>query len=169
MNKLKNQRGVGLLEVLIAVVVLSVGFLAAAKMQVQGMQYSQAAYFLSQATFMVRDMTDRMRANRDGVLAGHYNNFTTNAGATGPGCFNTATKCTPQDIAQHDVHAWSQYLYAPPNAVDFKPVLPSTDAITARGQIAYDAITDVYTISVFWADKTDVGIEERELSVRLTP
>ena len=49
---LEHQSGVGLLEVLIALIILSFGFLATARMQVEGMRYSQGAYNLSQAKFM---------------------------------------------------------------------------------------------------------------------
>ena len=165
----KKEFGVGLIEVLIAIVILSIGFLAAAKMQVSGMRYSQNAYFLSQGNFMLRDMTDRMRANREGVIAGHYNAFTTNAATVEPPCVAAGSKCTPAQIATADLNAWSQYLHAPPNAVDFKPVLPSYDNIEARGEIAYNAATDVYTISVRWGEPVDGVIEERILNVRLTP
>lgn len=169
MRTVKNQNGVGLIEVLIAIVVLSVGFLAAAKMQIQGMRYSQSAYFLSQANFMLRDMTDRMRANRVGVLSGHYNNIATIDGTVLPTCVNASEECNPQQIAQADLHAWSVYLYEPNNSTDFKPLLPSTDSITAEGRVDYDAATAVYTLSVSWAEQSDTGIAERELSVQLTP
>lgn len=164
-----KQSGVGLIEVLIAIVILSVGFLAAAKMQVSGMRYSQNAYFLSQGNFMLRDMTDRMRANIEGVEAGHYNNFTTNNGTSDPACISNGSKCTPAQIAAADLHAWSKYLYAPANAVDFKPLLPSFDNIPAKGEISYDAATDVYSVSVTWGEKFGNNLEERVLNVRLTP
>jgi len=169
MQSIYKQSGIGLIEVLIAVVVLSVGFLAAAKMQIQGMRYSQSAYFLSQGNFMLRDMTDRMRGNRQGVLDGHYNNVSTNGSTTQPGCINTAEQCSPQQLALADLHAWSQYLYEPKNATDFKPLLPSTDSITARGDIDFDAVSNVYNISVTWAEQSDEGIAARTLNVQLTP
>lgn len=165
----KQQFGIGLIEVLVAIVILSIGFLAAAKMQVAGMRYSQNAYFLSQGNFMLRDMTDRMRANREGVIAGHYNEFITNAGTVEPPCVAAGSKCTPAQIAAADLNAWSQYLHAPPNAVDFKPVLPSYDNMDARGEISYNAATDVYTISVRWGELIEGVIEEQILNVRLTP
>jgi len=163
-----KQSGVGLIEVLIAVVVLSIGFLAAAKMQVQGMRYSQSAYYLSQGNFMLRDITDRMRANRRGVLDGFYDDFTTVANTTEPTCVAATVRCTPEQIAQADKHAWSKNLYPPSGAVDFKPLLPSVDLIEAEGSIAYDPTTNVYTISVSWAEQVDDDYEERVLSVQLT-
>lgn len=169
MRMLKKQSGVGLLEVLLAVVMLSLGFLAAAKMQIAGMRYSQNAYFLSQANFMVREMTDRMRANVTGVRDGHYKNKVTNSGTAEQACITGGSQCTPAQLADADLHAWSKNLYPRADAVDFKPILPSLDDIPAKGEIIYDASTDVYTITVAWGVLIDGSPEEQKLSVQLTP
>jgi len=169
MKTLKNQSGVGLIEVLLAVVMLSLGFLAAAKMQIAGMRYSQNAYFLSQANFMVRDMTDRMRANTAGVLDGHYKNLVTSSGTAEQACITNGTQCTPEQLASADLHAWSINLHAPTGAVDFKPILPSIDSIPATGEISYNELTDVYAITVTWGELQDGNPEEQVLSVQLTP
>lgn len=168
-SRLKKQSGVGLIEVMLAILILSIGFLAAAKMQVEGMRYSQSAYFLSQANLMLRDMTDRMRANRQGVLDGHYNSATTAAGTSSPACVSAGNKCTPAQIALNDIHSWSNYLHAPANAVDFIPLLPSSDNTQAQGSITLDATTGVYDITVQWSDLNIDTQETRTLSVQLTP
>jgi len=169
MKNSKKQSGVGLIEVLVAVVMLSLGFLAAAKMQIAGMQYSQNAYFLSQANFMVRDMTDRMRANTTGVTDGHYKNIVTSNSTSEQACMANGTQCTPEQLASADLHAWNMYLHAPVGAVNFKPILPSIDTIPATGEITYNEVTDVYTISVTWGEIHDGEPEEQVLSVQLTP
>lgn len=168
-KQLQKQSGVGLIEVLVAIVILSIGFLAAAKMQVAGMRYSQNAYFLSQGNFMLRDMTDRMRANYDGVVAGHYRDVVTSAGTTEPVCISAGTKCTLQQIASADLHAWSKYLHAPDDAVNFKPLLPTFDTLIPKGEIAYDDATDVYSVRVTWGEQISGAVETRILNVRLTP
>jgi len=169
MKNIKKQSGVGLVEVLLAVVVLSLGFLAAAKMQIAGMRFSQNAYFLSQANFMVRDMTDRMRANNTGVQQGHYQDRYTAMATAAQACITNGTQCSPEQLANADLHAWSSYLHAPEGAVDFKPILPSMDSIPARGEINYNEITNVYTIKVIWGELHDGAAEEQVLSVQLTP
>ncbi len=169
MKTVKQESGVGLIEVLLAVVMLSLGFLAAAKMQIAGMRYSQNAYFLSQANFMVRDMTDRMRANTSGVIAGHYKNVSTASGTAEQACITNGTQCNPQQLASADLHAWSINLHAPADAVDFKPILPSMVGIPAKGEITYNELTDVYTIRVVWGEMYEGDPEEQELSVQLTP
>ncbi len=75
--KLRNQmnsaaRGFSLLEVLIAVVVLSIGLLGLAGLQANGLRGNYSAYLRSQATFYANDIIDRMRANRNNALAGAY-------------------------------------------------------------------------------------------------
>jgi type IV pilus assembly protein PilV len=56
--------GVSLLEVLIALLVLSVGLLGLAALQSGALQGNQASLMHSKATNLAYDVTDRMRANR---------------------------------------------------------------------------------------------------------
>lgn len=59
-----KQKGVGLLEVLIAVLVLSVSLLAIASMQSRSLHYNQSAYVRSQVNIFASDIFERIRANR---------------------------------------------------------------------------------------------------------
>ena len=144
------QRGVGLIEVLIAVVVIAIGFLAAARMQVISMRYSQSAYFESQAYFMAGDMVDRMRANVEGVKAGAYDSLTTSASAVSPGC--DTRLCTPEELAQQDIYDWSQFLWS--GTTNVSALLPSDGAVTAAGSVTRTA-DGQYSITVNWADEYD--------------
>ena len=58
-----RQRGATLIEVLVAVVVLSIGLLGLAGLQMTGLQTNHSAYLRSQATLLAYDLTDRIRAN----------------------------------------------------------------------------------------------------------
>lgn len=69
----RAQVGATLIEVLVAVVVLSIGLLGLAGLQATSIQANQGAYYRSQASILAADITDRMRANRKAVLAGDYN------------------------------------------------------------------------------------------------
>lgn len=71
----KQQRGVAMLEVLIAFFVLSIGLMGLAGMQLKALQFNQGSYQRSQAVVAVYDMMDRMRAN-----GGNYNVVWTSAG-----------------------------------------------------------------------------------------
>lgn len=66
------QRGTTLIEVLITLVVLSIGLLGMAGLQTLSIKTNNSAYYRSQATFLAYDITERMRANRDVAIAGGY-------------------------------------------------------------------------------------------------
>lgn len=67
----RQQRGIALLEVLIAFFVLSIGLLGLAGMQIKAVQFNQASYQRSQAMALSYDMLDRMRLNRSSVAASY--------------------------------------------------------------------------------------------------
>jgi type IV pilus assembly protein PilV len=70
--QIKFQYGFTLLEVLIALLVLSIGLLGLAALQTTGLRSNQMASMRTQATQAAYDITDRMRANPTGVAADEY-------------------------------------------------------------------------------------------------
>ncbi len=56
-------RGFSLLEVLIALLILSIGLLGLAALQMRGLKYNHDAYVRSQSTILAYDIMDRMRGN----------------------------------------------------------------------------------------------------------
>lgn len=68
----KYQHGFTLLEVLIALLVLSIGLLGLAALQTTGLRSNQMATMRTLATEAAYDITDRMRANPTGVAADEY-------------------------------------------------------------------------------------------------
>jgi type IV pilus assembly protein PilV len=58
-----RQRGVSLVEVLVAVVVLSIGLLGLAGLQASGMRVGQSSIHRGQAAQLAYDMVDRLRVN----------------------------------------------------------------------------------------------------------
>ena len=69
----RAMRGFTLLEVLVAMIVLSIGLLGLAGLMASSLKNSHSAYMRSQATWLAYDALDRMRANRQIALAGGYN------------------------------------------------------------------------------------------------
>ncbi len=67
-----SERGVSLIEVLIAVLITATGVLGAAALQLNSVKFNQMANVRSAAVFLSNDITDRMRANRVLALAGRY-------------------------------------------------------------------------------------------------
>jgi type IV pilus assembly protein PilV len=92
--------GFTLLEVLIAVLVLSVGLLGLAGLQATGIKTNHSAYMRSQAVAYGYDIIDRMRANRLSALSGSYN-IAIGAGAP-----------AGSSIAQTDLREWKNLVAA---------------------------------------------------------
>lgn len=72
MSTARRSSGFSLIEVLVSVLVLGVGVLGMAALQLNALKYNQTAAVRSQATFLAYDITDRMRANRTKARAGNY-------------------------------------------------------------------------------------------------
>ncbi|PIE20515.1 MAG: type IV pilus modification protein PilV [Neptuniibacter caesariensis] len=67
-----HQKGSSLIEVLVAVVVISIGILSVASLQTMALKSNNGSYLRSQATFLAYDLADRMRAAPDASAAGAY-------------------------------------------------------------------------------------------------
>lgn len=63
MNVRDAQDGMTLIEVLVALLILAVGLLGAAAVQIKALQYTDSARMTTQASFIAYDMLDRIRAN----------------------------------------------------------------------------------------------------------
>ncbi len=68
----RRQSGSTLVEVLVSILVLAVGMLGAAGLQMTGMRNSQGSYERTQMTVLMQSMLDAMRNNVAAVDAGQY-------------------------------------------------------------------------------------------------
>jgi len=111
--------------------VLAVGMLGIAAMQMRGLQFNHDAYLRSQISVLAYDIADRMRINRD-FLATYTGNYTVTT--TPPTGCNNATA-----TAANDILCWrTQVARALPPA--------SIANITAIGG-------DEYTVRLGWTDR----------------
>jgi len=105
-----GERGFTLIEVMIAVFILTVGLMAMGAVQMVSMRSGGDSFMRTQASIAASDMADRMRANITGVNAGNY------AAVAGPPVnpgFNCiAATCTAAQIAQLDAFQWLNSLTA---------------------------------------------------------
>lgn len=105
----KGQHGATLIEVLVSMLVISLGVLAMVIMQLNTAKYAKTSEYRAIGALLASDLTDRMRANRpqEGETAGSYAHNPTDNPPTASACDAKATKdCTPQQIAAKDVADW---------------------------------------------------------------
>ena len=69
MNKTSScsQRGVGLIEVLVTLLILSTSLIALSALQTKSLQFNQGAYFRSQANIYAYDILERIRINNSRI------------------------------------------------------------------------------------------------------
>lgn len=96
------QRGAGLIEVMVALLVLAIGLLGFAAMQTQGISQGQKAYLHSQAIFAAQDMVERMRANTVGLDS--YTLSFSDSASSSTNCSSSA--CNPVALAAWDKSQW---------------------------------------------------------------
>jgi type IV pilus assembly protein PilV len=129
------QRGFTLIEVLVTVIILAIGLLGLAGLQLGGLRYSFSAYQRSQATIMANDIVDRMRANRTVAEAGAYD-IDIGDDPDDQDCSGVGANCTTADMADADLFDWKQAL---------ADILPAGD-----GSIVNNGGT--FTITIQWDD-----------------
>lgn len=71
----RSQRGIGIVEVLVALIVISFGVLGMAGLQLTGMKQSTNGFNRAKAIMIAENMTTRMRINRTGVANALYDDF----------------------------------------------------------------------------------------------
>ncbi|MFL6713216.1 MAG: type IV pilus modification protein PilV, partial [Sulfurifustis sp.] len=71
-NNKSASQGFTLVEVLVTLVVLSIGLLGLAMLQLESLKHNTDAYFRTQATMLAYEIIDRMRANVDAARGGSY-------------------------------------------------------------------------------------------------
>ena len=107
LSKNHRSRGFTLLEVLVAMVVLSIGLLGLSGLQTSSLRNNHSAFLRSQATLASNDIIDRMRANSDSALDGDYDiDYTDPTPAAG--CSGTCADAAA--VASTDLNEWRSYV-----------------------------------------------------------
>ena len=79
----RGQRGLGLVEVLVALVIVSFGVLGMAGLQLTGMKHSSGGFNRSKALLFAENMATRMRINPPGATALAWESFDSEAQVAG--------------------------------------------------------------------------------------
>lgn len=148
-HRLRMIAGYALLEALIAVVVASVGFIGAARLQTLGVKMNASSQLRQKAVLLSYQMTDRVRANMKGFGAGNYDSPSVGSLA----CLSTG--CTPAQLAEADMTEWSADISSQlPNGSGVVCVDSTPDDGTATAP-ACDGVGNVLAVKVWWADRID--------------
>lgn len=122
-----RQRGFTLLEVLVALVIISIGLLGVAILQMTGLKNNHSAAYRSQASILAYQMVESMRANRKEADNGNYNI-----------ALADATPSSSSTIYNNDIINWRTALLR---------LLPS-----GNGSINYVRATGIVRIVIEWND-----------------
>ena len=133
------QGGFSLIEVLVSVLVLSVGLLGMAALQINAMKNNQSSFQRTQAVMLSYFMLDAMRANRADALSGNYN--------MAKAC---AVPAEGTSLASNDRHFWMQAL---------KDNIANDD--DTCGEIACAGST--CTVSIYWNDERGTGGSDEQV------
>ena len=128
-----RQQGVGFLEVLVSLLVLSISLLAIAGLQSRALHYNHSAYVRSQMNILAYDMLDRIRANR--INANSYRfNYNDSLAALNSTCTGS--------LVEKDTCEWQQHL---------QKILPH-----AKAKLACEPLNSEHLykcdIAIFWQE-----------------
>ena len=104
-NAYAKQSGFSLIEIMVAALVLSIGILGVASLQIVGLKGTHQSSMKQQAMTIVQSLTERMHSNKQGVAAGNYvvDSSTFDCSVL-PACFGSSSSCSVADIAIVDLH-----------------------------------------------------------------
>lgn len=142
-----GQRGASLIEVLVAILVLSIGLLGMAALQARALKANMSSLHRSQAVMLSHYILEAMRIDREAAKAGDYN--TGSSAACSPSAFNGGT------LAQHTLADWLTAVKA--------HIGTPTDATTcALVQCNADQLC---SIRIRWNDSASGGAGDQTLTV----
>jgi len=158
----KRSRGFTMVEVMVSVIIFSIGLIGVARLQVVAKQSNYDAVQRVTATSVAQDLVARMRANssalstyveNDGALQINYNDATSE-----PTC--NAGTCSDEQLAAHDLWEIEQDMIGmiEQDASD-NPVggltLPTLciSAVDDAGNVLDDGGSGIYTVAVAWRGK----------------
>jgi len=150
MRAIRRNRGFTLLEVLIALLIFTLGLLGMAGLLVVSVRVNHGAYLRTQASFLAQSMADRMRANTPRVWTNDYSASYPTAD-TNP-CAGT-TACSRANIAIRDKSFWSLQLQDQlPNATASINCTPGAGVISAADAANGAPYTGLCNMIINWSE-----------------
>ena len=108
---LHSERGATLIEALVSILVLSLGLLGLASLQMNALAYQKSSWATHRIAELTGDISERIRANPTGATNGNYAytaNYATakTASIASNNCRTSGSACTTAQIATDDLSAW---------------------------------------------------------------
>lgn len=145
-------KGFSLLEVLVALLVFSLGLIGLAGLMLVSAKTNHGAYLRSQAVFLAGNLADRMRANAVGV----WQNLYVGDYPVGPNGQTCAQPCTPNQLADHDRDDWSAMLtnLMPNSGANVACArAPDAPALSAQQILSRPPYDGLCTLTVTWSEQ----------------
>lgn len=141
-----NARGATLIEILVALLILSLGVLGMTALQARAVKGNISSMQRTQAVMMSYYILDAMRVDRDRAKSLAYNTGTLAAGVIGPLCSSTAVTGTA--LSDNNLKAWIDHL---------KETVGKTGDTTTCGAVLCD-VDGNCRIQIKWDDSATGGI-----------
>ena len=142
----KFERGLSMLEILITILVVSIGLLGLAGLQFAGLRAANGAQEHTLATLLAQDIEERIRANAGTPPASPnlaYNSISLDSTSSPAAVDCITASCSATQMADFDIYQW--YRSIVPMAGD-KPLLPNA-AISISSTNGMD-----FQITIQWGD-----------------
>lgn len=139
----KRQRGLSMIEILITILIVAIGFLGVASMQMLNLKTVNNTQYRSMATLHAYDMAERMRSNVASVKAGLYEISDADASSTTATC----SACNAVQMAAVDADQWK-------TQIRNKDTAAITDLPRGKGKVEQVPGTSFYDITVSWQESS---------------
>jgi type IV pilus assembly protein PilV len=111
-TSIKNQSGFSLMEVLVGIMVLSVGLLGIAGLQVNSLKSTRSASLRTQAMVLSQDIIESIRANKTYAIDDGANyTVAYEADLTTPATDCLTTNCNTAALAAYEMYQWRKQIY----------------------------------------------------------
>jgi type IV pilus assembly protein PilV len=110
---MRQQTGFGLVEILVTILILAVGLLSAASLQLLSKRSNYDSAQRTSAAHLAQDLLERMRSNPTALgsyIPGGNLGGNTLGDAPAVDCADAALDCTPEDVAAYDLWQWEELL-----------------------------------------------------------
>lgn len=145
-----SMRGASMIEVLVTMVIIAVGLLGLAGLQVRMQSSEMESYQRSQALLLLSDMANRMATNRAAVLATAYD--IPSASPVGAGMTCPALTATPTTV-ERDLYEWCTALQG---AAEVSGGSSVGAMVGGRGCV--EKIGGDYMLTVAWQGLTPIAV-----------